>query len=289
MVDVQEVHDDHLVRRRHARPVLAGAEGLGHGPERLGRTAEPGLLVGGEPVEAGRNVGEGALAVVAAAVAVGGVDGGVVDEGVGGVDGDGVDVRHDDVGAGGVGGVVEVEAVEGEGDGVVGVDGADVVVAETGGVQGVGVPVRFVGRVPEQEGGVGGQPADLVGDGGGVLVGAAHVVHDPEADLVAAGKEGVDVGVVEGRVWVAGDDVDHVIALVLEDVGLVDALLGEAAPADVEGVGEERGPGSIGGVLNHKTAVEAVQFYRAPGVCPSWEDVQLSVRSNALVAQRRRH
>ena len=69
------------------------------------------MVVLGIGVETGRDVGEGAGAVVAAAAAVGGVADCVVDGRVRGVDGDGVDVFEDDVCAGGVVCKVEVVAV----------------------------------------------------------------------------------------------------------------------------------------------------------------------------------
>lgn len=156
MIHEQRVHDDLLGARRRPRPVLRPAERLRHPPQRAGasvaRVADPGP-VGAEVVEAGGDVGQGrGQAVVAAAVAVRGVAGGVPLVGEGEVGGDGVGVRHDDVGAGGVLLEVEVVAVEHEGDGVVGVEAFDGRVGDAGGVEGVAPAVGLVGRVPEQQG-----------------------------------------------------------------------------------------------------------------------------------------
>lgn len=103
----------------------------------------------------GRVRGVVGVAHVAAAVAVGLVAHGVVHGGEGGGLDERVGVLEDDVGAGGVRVEVEVVAVEHEGDGVVGVEGADGVVRDARAVEGVGPPVGLVARVVEQEGGVG--------------------------------------------------------------------------------------------------------------------------------------
>ena len=186
MVQRQQHHRNRLIRRRVASPETARVkEGLGDRPQALrtlplGRcTAEPQpLLERREGVEAVRDVGERAGAVIAAAVAVGGVAGGVVDGGEAGVDGDRVDVREQDVGAGAVGCEVEVGAVEAERGGVVGVELLEVRVGGRGCGEWVALPVGLVARVVEEERGMGEERRDLRGYGGEVLVGPAHVVHD---------------------------------------------------------------------------------------------------------------
>lgn len=79
MVDTQKRHRDQLLGRGFALPELRVPEGLRHGPEGLLVEAEL-RLVGAVGVEAGGDVeeggGRGGVAVVAAAVAVGGVAGG---------------------------------------------------------------------------------------------------------------------------------------------------------------------------------------------------------------------
>lgn len=83
------------------------------------------------------------MAVVAAAVAVGRVAG-CAPFVEGAVDADGVDVFHDEVGAGGVFFEVEVLAVERDGDGVVGVELADEIARFGEEVEGILVAVGSV-------------------------------------------------------------------------------------------------------------------------------------------------